>query len=72
MLNVQARLAEWRSLYGALNAAEQRLRRARDGQCECGLPASALETEVRRLQRESERALHDVDVALAACRAVPH
>lgn len=72
MLNVEARVAEWRSLYGALDAAQQRLQRVREGRGDCDLPASALEIEVRRLQRESDRALHELDAALAACRAARH
>ncbi len=69
MPNVEARVAEWRRLYGALDSAESRLQRARSGCCTCGRGAAELEREVLRLQRESETALHAVDAALAATKA---
>lgn len=69
MLNVEARVAEWRRLYGALDIAESRLQRARNGSCTCGRSASELESEVQRLKRESDRALQAVDAALAATKA---
>lgn len=69
MLTVETRLAQWRSLYEALGAAEQRLGRARAGTCTCGVPAETLKVEVLRLQDEAERALKEVDTALAASKA---
>ena len=68
MWSVEARLAEWRGLYGALVTAELRLREARAGRT--GGPCTAeLEREGSRLQDESSRALRAVDGALAAARA---
>jgi hypothetical protein len=69
MINVEARVAEWRRLYGALDIAESRLQRVRSGSCTCGRGAVELELEVLRLKRENERALHAVDAALAATKA---
>jgi hypothetical protein len=68
MLNVEARVAEWRRLYGVLDIAQSRLQRARAGCCTCGRSTAEHEMEVQRLQRESEHALHAVDAALAATR----
>ena len=68
MLNVEARLAEWRSLYTALGAAELRLQEATaTGRRDAA--AARLELEVRRLRADGELALQAVDAALAACHA---
>lgn len=67
MWRVESRLAEWRSLYGALVTAELRLREARAGRA--GHRSTAeLEFEVSRLQDESNRALQAVDAALVLAR----
>jgi hypothetical protein len=69
MLNVEARLAEWRSLYAALGAAELRLQEARAaGRHDAA--AVRLELEVRRLRAEGELALRAVDAALAETHSV--
>ena len=68
MLTVECRVAEWRHLYDALGAAEQRLHKARDGRCTCGRSPNELQCEVLRLQDATERALHAVDAALAASK----
>lgn len=70
MCDVEARVAEWRSLYGALQTAEFRLGEARAGRG--ARPAGDLEAEVRRLQDQSNRALRAIDEALAARRRVRH
>lgn len=68
MWRVESRLAEWRSLYGALVTAELRLREARTRRPADGATAE-LEFEVSRLQDASNRALQAVDAALACARA---
>lgn len=67
MWRVESRLAEWRSLYGALVTAELRLREARAGRT-AGGATTELEFEVSRLQDASNRALQAVDAALAGVR----
>ncbi|HKB53504.1 MAG TPA: hypothetical protein VKD22_05835 [Ramlibacter sp.] len=68
MLTVECRVAEWRRLYDAVGAAEQRLHNAQDGRCTCGRSPHELQCEVLRLQDAAERALHAVDAALAASK----
>jgi hypothetical protein len=68
MLNVETRVAEWHSLYGALGAAESRLQQAKAARADAAA-AAELEVEVRRPRGARERALQAVDAALADCRA---
>ncbi|HEY0887502.1 MAG TPA: hypothetical protein VGE20_19560 [Ramlibacter sp.] len=67
MWKVETRVAEWRSLYGALATAELRLREARAARVD-GRRTAELEFEVSRLQDESDRALQAIDAALAGAR----
>jgi hypothetical protein len=61
MHRVEAKLARWKQLYIELNDARSTLRDRQED------PAASaqLKAEVRRLQRESERALDEIHAAVA-------
>ena len=63
MDQVAAKIARWKELYFELNDVRTRLR---DGPAEAGASTSQLRFELRRLQRESEKALDEVHAAVAA------
>ena len=63
MYQVQAKIARWKELYIELNDVRSRLR---DEPAGAGASTSRLSFEVRRLQRESEKALDEVLAAVAA------
>ena len=60
---VAAKIARWKELYFQLNDVRSRLR---DGPVDAGATTSQLMFELRRLQRESEKALDEVHAAVAA------
>ena len=68
MLTVETKVARWRTLYGEMCEAEQRLRQAQDGERSAGATIAQLEGEVRALQRRCDDALDEVGTALAATR----
>ena len=68
MLTVETKLARWRTLYGEMCEAEQRLRQAQAGERSAGATIAQLEGEVRALQQRCDGALDEVGMALAARR----
>lgn len=64
MTKVEAKLAIWHRLYRELGEAHKRLTASPDGRTR-----AELESEVRRLRRESDLALHDVNDAMSSERA---
>lgn len=68
MLTVETKLARWRTLYGEMCEAEQRLRQAQDGERPASAMIAQLEEEVRALQQRCNGALDEVGMALAAKR----
>jgi hypothetical protein len=65
MKRVEEKLASWHRLYQELCRAETRLHSAH------GPSADNLEDEVKRLQRESDRAMDEVHAALARKKQSP-
>lgn len=68
MLTVEKNLVRWRTFYGELCEAEQRLRQAQADRGSCGASTVEMEREVRELQERCEGALDEVGAALAARR----
>jgi len=63
MYKVEAKLARWKQLYVELNDARSRLR---DTHEDPSSGTTQLRAEVRRLQRESQKALDEIHAAVAA------
>lgn len=64
MTSVEGKLAIWHRLYRELGEAHERLTASADARAR-----AQLESEVRRLKRESESALRDVNAAISSEKA---
>jgi hypothetical protein len=70
MLTVEAKLAQWRTLYGELCEAELQLRQAQAGPLSRSAATAQLALQVCLLQQRCNESLDGVSAALAAKR--PH